>query len=218
MSDVNQKFLAVILEAQGGGAFYVLNIKDVGRVDLNAPKVTGHQGAVLDLQWCPFNDNIIASGSEDCLVKVWEIPEGGLTENLDESLVDLEGHQRRVGIVKWHPTAENILLSAGFDYLINIWDIGQAAAIKSIECHTDTIYSIDWNFDGSLLATTSKDKKIRVIDPRAEAVIAEGKSHDGTKAARVCFVGKRTGCSRAVSRVCPSGSTPSGTQKTCPSL
>jgi len=205
MSDVNAKFLAIILEAQGGGAFMVLNIDQVGRVDLNAPKVTGHQAAVLDLQFCPFNDNIIASGSEDCLVKVWEIPDGGLTENLDESLVDLEGHQRRVGIVKWHPTAENILLSAGFDYLINIWDIAQAAAVKQIACHTDTIYCIDWNFDGSLLVTTSKDKKLRIIDPRAETVIAEGKSHDGTKGARCCFVGEKnwvftTGFSRMSER------------------
>jgi WD40 repeat protein len=205
MSDVNSKFLAVITEEMGGGAFLIINLENTGRVDLNHPKVSGHQAAVLDVMFCPFNDNIIASGGEDCLVKVWEIPEGGLTENLDESLVDLEGHQRRIGIVLWHPTAENILLSAGFDYIINIWDIAQATAVKQIACHTDTIFSVDWNFDGSLLATTSKDKKIRVIDPRAEAVISEGSSHDGTKAARVVFVGEKnwmftTGFSRMSER------------------
>jgi len=205
MCSVNTKFLAVILEAQGGGAFIVINLENTGRVDLNAPKVTGHQATVLDLQFCPFNDNMIASGSEDCLVKVWEIPEGGLTENLDESLVDLEGHQRRVGIVEWHPTAENVLLSAGFDYVIFIWDIAQAAAIHALEMHTDTIQCVSWNFDGSLLATTSKDKKLRVIDPRANSVIAEGKAHDGSKAQMCTFVGEEnmiftTGFSRMSER------------------
>lgn len=51
-------------------------------------------------------------------VKVWLIPDGGLTENLADSYVDLAGHQRRVGIVQWHPTADNILASAGFDYMV----------------------------------------------------------------------------------------------------
>lgn len=47
-----------------------------------------------------------------------------------------------------------------------IWDVAKGEAMKRIECHVDTIYCVSWNFNGSLLATTSKDKKIRVIDPR----------------------------------------------------
>jgi len=184
---VNTKFLAVVLEAQGGGAFIVLRLDQTGRVDLNAPKVTGHTSTVLDVQWCPYNDNLIASGSEDCLVKVWDIPDAGLTENLNESLVDLEGHQRRVGIVEWHPTAENVLLSAGFDYVIFIWDIGTATAINEISLHTDTIYSVAWNFDGSLIATTCKDKKVRTIDARAGTIVSEGAGHAGSKSSRIKF-------------------------------
>ena len=84
-----------------------------GRVDRDAPIVSGHKAAVLDIQWCPHNDDVIASASEDCVVKVWQIPEGGLTKNLEESVVDLLGHQRRVGLVQWHPSALNVLLSAG---------------------------------------------------------------------------------------------------------
>lgn len=75
--------------------------------------VVGHTAAVLDIQWCPHDDDVIASGSEDCTVKVWQIPDGGLTANLEEPMVNLVGHQRRVGLVVWHPTAQNILLSGG---------------------------------------------------------------------------------------------------------
>jgi coronin-1B/1C/6 len=84
-----------------------------GRVDRDAPLVVGHKAAVLDIQWCPHDDDVIASASEDCLVKIWQIPEGGLLRNLEESIVDLVGHQRRVGMVVWHPTVQNILLSGG---------------------------------------------------------------------------------------------------------
>lgn len=39
-----------------------------GRLDFNASRVTGHKGPVLDIKWNPFNDNIIASCSDDCTV------------------------------------------------------------------------------------------------------------------------------------------------------
>lgn len=41
-----------------------------GRIDKSYPTVCGHTGPVLDIDWCPHNDHIIASGSEDCTVMV----------------------------------------------------------------------------------------------------------------------------------------------------
>jgi len=93
--------------------YLFVHLYQVGRVDREAPLVVGHKAAVLDIQWCPHDDDLIASGSEDCTVKVWQIPDGGLSENLEEPVADLVAHQRRVGLVVWHPTAQNILLSAG---------------------------------------------------------------------------------------------------------
>lgn len=88
-------------------------MEKVGRVDREAPLVSGHKAAVLDIAWCPHHDNIIASASEDCTVKVWQIPDGGLTETMRQPSADLLAHQRRVGQVVWHPSAQNVLLSAG---------------------------------------------------------------------------------------------------------
>lgn len=42
----------------------------MGRISPDHPLVGGHKGPVLDIAWCPHNDNVIASGSEDCVVKV----------------------------------------------------------------------------------------------------------------------------------------------------
>lgn len=84
-----------------------------GRVDVNQPLVAGHKGPVLDIAWCPFNDNVIASASDDALVRVWHIPNLGLVRPLTEPLVELPGHERRVGQVLWHPSANNVLLSVG---------------------------------------------------------------------------------------------------------
>lgn len=57
-----------------------------------------------------------------------------------------------------------------------------------IDCHPDIIYSACFNWDGSELLTTCKDKKIRIINPRTGAVTSEALAHDGSKATRAIFL------------------------------
>ncbi|XP_009462829.1 PREDICTED: coronin-6 isoform X2 [Nipponia nippon] len=170
---VNPKFVAIIVESGGGGAFIVLPLAKTGRVDKNHPLVTGHTAPVLDIDWCPHNDNVIASASEDTTVMVWQIPDYVPVRNVTEPVVTLEGHSKRVGIISWHPTARNVLLSAGCDNLVILWNVGTGEMLLVLEdMHTDLIYNVGWNRNGSLLVTTCKDKKVRVIDPRKQQVVA----------------------------------------------
>ncbi|NXI38315.1 CORO6 protein, partial [Galbula dea] len=187
---VNPKFLAIIVESGGGGAFIVLPLAKTGRVDKNHPLVTGHTAPVLDIDWCPHNDNVIASASEDTTVMVWQIPDYIPVRNITEPVVTLEGHSKRVSIISWHPTARNVLLSAGCDNLVIIWNVGTGEMLLVLEdMHTDLIYNVGWNRNGSLLVTTCKDKKVRIIDPRKQQVVAEkAKPHDGTRPIRAIFV------------------------------
>uniref|UniRef100_A0AAY4BF06 Coronin n=1 Tax=Denticeps clupeoides TaxID=299321 RepID=A0AAY4BF06_9TELE len=187
---VNPKFVAIIVEASGGGAFLVLPLHKTGRIDKAYPTVCGHTGPVLDIDWCPHNDHVIASGSEDCTVMVWQVPENGLTSSMSEPVVVLEGHSKRVGIVTWHPTARNVLLSAGCDNLIIIWNVGTGEAMISLDdMHPDVIFSVSWSRNGSLICTACKDKKVRVIDPRNQQITAEkDKAHEGARPMRAIFL------------------------------
>ncbi|CAF3200335.1 unnamed protein product [Rotaria socialis] len=193
---VNPKFLAIITESAGGGAFLVLPLDKIGRIDRDVPLVTGHKAAVLDIAWCPHNDNVIASGSEDCTVKVWQIPDGGLTSsNLTQPAVDLVAHQRRVGQVLWHPSALNILLSAGNieingsgDMKIFIWNVGKSMILQTIDCHPEVILSVSWNFTGSRIVTSCKDKIFRIINPRTGQIVKSGMGHQGAKPARAIYL------------------------------
>ncbi|XP_013869805.1 coronin-1C isoform X2 [Austrofundulus limnaeus] len=187
---VNPKFVAIIIEASGGGAFLVLPLQKTGRIDKSYPTVCGHTGPVLDIDWCPHNDQVIASGSEDCTVMVWQIPENGLVTSMSEPVVVLEGHSKRVGIITWHPTARNVLLSAGCDNQIIVWNVGTGEAMINLEdMHPDVIYNVSWNRNGSLICTSCKDKSIRVIDPRKETIVAEKeKAHEGARPMRAIFL------------------------------
>lgn len=184
----------------------VLPLLKTGRVDKSLPLVCGHTAPVLDIEWCPHNDNIIASGSEDCTVMIWEIPDGGLVRPITEPVVVLEGHSKRVGIVTWHPTASNVLLSAGCDNVIIIWNVGKGEAVITLDdMHSDIIYSVAWNYSGRLIVTSCKDKKVRIVDPRQGKIIAEKeKPHEGSRPVRAVFASEgkilTTGFSRMSER------------------
>lgn len=53
-----------------------------------------------------------------------------------------------------------------------VWGVSNGEALTVIDCHPDIIYSMSFNRDGSRLATTCKDKKLRIIDPRTGFVIS----------------------------------------------
>ncbi|KAE8632213.1 hypothetical protein XENTR_v10001476 [Xenopus tropicalis] len=190
---VNPVFIAVVTECAGGGAFIVIPLQQSGKLDPHHPKVCGHRGNVLDIKWNPFDDYVIASCSEDATVKIWDIPRHLLNKNLTDPRKELLGHTRRVGLIEWHPTASNIIFSTGYDYKIMIWNIDNDdpviySPVRTIECHKDVILSMSFNTDGSLLATSCKDRIIRVIDPRQGTIIQESncKTH---KASKVLFLG-----------------------------
>lgn len=88
----------------------------------------------------------------------------------------------------WHPTALNVLLTAGSDNLVIIWNVGTGEALMRFDCHPDVVYSACWNWDGSRLVTTCKDKKIRILDPRSGEILDEAIAHEGSKATRVIFL------------------------------
>jgi coronin-1B/1C/6 len=185
---VNPKFIAIITEAAGGGSFLVMNIDKVGRVDRDVPLVVGHKAAVLDIAFCPHNDNLIASASEDCTIKVWELPNGGLSKNLTDCVADLVAHQRRVGVINWHPSAHLVLLSAGSDNKVFVWNVATAEILTEIDAHVDMIYSAVWNYNGSRILTTCKDKMIRVFDPRTGKALKEFKGHQAVKPMRAMYM------------------------------
>nr|CAD7462665.1 unnamed protein product [Timema tahoe] len=167
---------------------YIIFVSQVGRIAADHPLVGGHKGPVLDIAWCPHNDNVIASGSEDCVVKVWQIPDSGISRTLTEPIVDLLYHQRRVGLVLWHPTAQNVLLTAGSDNQVVLWNVGTGDVILHLDCHPDIVYSASWNWDGSKLLTTCKDKKMRIINPHTGEVEEEAVCHEGSKATRAIYL------------------------------
>eukprot|EP01113_Clastostelium_recurvatum_P044228 TRINITY_DN7444_c0_g1_i1.p1 TRINITY_DN7444_c0_g1~~TRINITY_DN7444_c0_g1_i1.p1 ORF type:complete len:480 (+),score=169.74 TRINITY_DN7444_c0_g1_i1:92-1441(+) len=185
----NPKYFAVCWEAAGGGAIAVVPHEASGKLSQgNVPLFNGHKGPVLDIDFHPHVDSILASASEDGNVMIWGIPEGGLQKSTTEPLQLLQGHKRKVGTTDFNPVASNVLATSSTDFTVKLWDVEKGVNMFTTEGHSDIIQSVAWNYGGSLLATSCKDKKIRVFDPRSPTIAQETTGHQGVKGSRVCWM------------------------------
>jgi coronin-1B/1C/6 len=218
-----QKYISVNWNASGGGAFAILpapspftgapgipyKLPDI------VPLARSHTAPVLDTDWSPHSDTIVASSGEDGNVLIWQVDpsvfEGwnsdGWTPVDFSPVLHINASPRKVGQVLWNPAAQHVLASAVGDHTVKLWDLGAPESPRAVLAgHGDSIQSLAFNPTGQLLATTSRDRKLRLFDPRAggEAVrITEG--HGGIKGARVVWMGDRdriatTGFSRMSDR------------------
>ncbi|KAI1504171.1 hypothetical protein F5X99DRAFT_52945 [Biscogniauxia marginata] len=228
----NPEYIAVNWEASGGGAFAVIPANEKGKLPDVIPLFRGHTATVLDTDWNPFNDRVIASASDDGKVMIWQVPQDftlftDAEEPADVSPVaKLTGHTRKVGQVLFNPAAENILASASGDLSIKVWDIGTGSTALTLR-HPDIVQSLSWNASGTLLVTTSRDKKLRVWDARQERPAHESPGHEGAKNSRTVWLGEQnrfatTGFSKMSDRQLalwePGNPTPIGGFKTLDSI
>ncbi|KAH8427099.1 coronin [Aspergillus melleus] len=194
----NPHYLSVNWEAGGGGAFAVIPLEERGKLPERIPLFRGHTAVVLDTDWNPFNDDLIASGSDDGRVLLWRVPENfTLRPDVEPDQVQdiapvgkLNGHPKKVGHVLFNPAAENILATASGDFTVKVWDI-EAGAPKFTLNLGDIVQSQSWSANGSLLVTTSRDKKLRIWDVRQERPAHETQGHSGAKNSRSVWLGER---------------------------
>ena len=170
----NRHFFALSWKG-GGGPFIVHPIACAGKLErvvdkeMHPPCVfNGHSGAVLDLDFAPLHDAVVASASEDTTVRVWNFqgklsPTAPLASDIPDTVAtSLTGHGKKATLVRWHPVASHILLSASFDNTLRVWDAeaGKEALAVALE---DTPQHVAWAYDGAYAAVVTKDKKLSLI-------------------------------------------------------
>lgn len=172
-----------------GSSVAVLPLDDCGRKSKLMPLLHAHSDTVTDMDFSPFDDGMLATGSQDCLVKIWHIPPGGLQESLSNPECVFSHKQRRVETVGFHPTADFLLHSSSYTHF-TLWDLVSQQEIFSNSEHSEVIQSVSWKKDGTLVATSCKDKQVRILDPRVEkACVKTANSHQSIKDSRVVWLG-----------------------------
>nr|XP_060642705.1 coronin-7-like isoform X3 [Anolis sagrei ordinatus] len=150
-----------------------------------------HSDAVTDLDFSPFDEQILATGSADEVIKVWRLQDGD--QDPSSCNVALEAKEGPVGAVLFHPMADGTLSSAA-RRSVKVWDVERQQALTELEPHEDQVQSLGWRPDGSLLGTSCKDKKLRIFDPRTKPTPCQSVlAHANAKDSRLVWVNAEGG-------------------------
>ncbi len=182
----NTNFLAISWNSSGGSVA-IFEANNPIRCPANLPLVRGHKGPVVDVKFSPFRSDLMATASNDNTIKLWEIPQGGLTQDLNEELQNYTGHGRKVSFVNFNPVCSDLIASASFDNTVHVWNMLKAEKISKVSLK-EYPTSMEWNYNGSLICCTSKDKNIYVSDPRSDKIIIKTKAHDSPKTMKMTWI------------------------------
>jgi coronin-7 len=144
----------------------------------------------MDFLWDPFESHRLVVACDDGTVKVWKIPENGLTESTNIPEFELNAHSEKIHFMKFHPLAKDVLVTASYDMTLKIWDLNSKEEKQCLKGHTDQIFGFAWSSCGVYGATVCKDGKIRIYEVRKSPMpIREGIGGPcGTRGARISYV------------------------------
>jgi len=119
--------------------------------------LSGHSSLLGCMAWSP-NGRMLASGSLDKSIKIWNVQTG-------QELQTLVGHSESVYSVAWAPD-EQMLASGSDDRSIKIWNVQTGQEFQTLRGHSSHVNSIAWSPDGQKLISSSHDSTIKIWDVR----------------------------------------------------
>lgn len=107
----------------------------------------GHTNGVMCLQ---LDDNILATGSYDSTIKIWNIDSG-------ECIQTLRGHTSGIRAIQFD---DNKLISGSLDQTLKVWNWRTGECMSTYRGHTAGVIGL--NFEGNILASGSVDHTVKI--------------------------------------------------------
>ncbi|KAL1790643.1 histone-binding protein RBBP7 [Sigmodon hispidus] len=146
--------------------------------------VDAHTAEVNCLSFNPYSEFILATGSADKTVALWDL------RNLKLKLHTFESHKDEIFQVHWSPHNETILASSGTDRRLNVWDLSKIGEEQSAEDaedgppehlfihggHTAKISDFSWNPNEPWVICSVSEDNIMQIWQMAESIYNDEES------------------------------------------
>lgn len=105
----------------------ILDIRESDTSRSAASAVGQHKDAINALAFNPAAETVLATGSADKTIGLWDL------RNLKSKLHALESHSESVTSLSWHPFEESVLASASYDRKIMFWDLSRTGEEQTQE-------------------------------------------------------------------------------------
>mmetsp|Transcript_38493 Transcript_38493/g.99488 ORF Transcript_38493/g.99488 Transcript_38493/m.99488 type:complete len:458 (-) Transcript_38493:41-1414(-) len=138
-----------------------------------------HEGPVLCLNGSTFNRSVLASGSADETLKVWDVAANSCVHTYTH-------HSSKVQCVRWHPTEAGVMLSAAFDRRLGLLDVRQTSQVATTKLPAEAESAI-WSQHRPFECMASVDnggvacfdvRKVASKAPYSEQVLWSLQAHD----------------------------------------
>eukprot|EP00201_Polytomella_parva_P024377 CAMPEP_0175050084 /NCGR_PEP_ID=MMETSP0052_2-20121109/7075_1 /TAXON_ID=51329 ORGANISM="Polytomella parva, Strain SAG 63-3" /NCGR_SAMPLE_ID=MMETSP0052_2 /ASSEMBLY_ACC=CAM_ASM_000194 /LENGTH=696 /DNA_ID=CAMNT_0016314273 /DNA_START=282 /DNA_END=2372 /DNA_ORIENTATION=- len=104
------------------------------------------------LQWCPWDNEVIATCCTDVDLKVWRVQQG-------ITLITEVRHEYGVYNIKWIPS-ENAIITADNNQQLILWEYPSLRALRTLKGHTDIPCQLALNADKSAIISRSSHEII----------------------------------------------------------
>ncbi|MCG9134117.1 PD40 domain-containing protein [Candidatus Poribacteria bacterium] len=161
-------------------AFFIITILALSIIALqvtHAQVVFEHGDSVYSVAFSPVDNTLLASGSSDRTVKLWDV-------ETQTNIATLKGHTTAVFSIAFSPNGM-LLASAGFDGTVKLWDVNVHTNVATLEGHTNGGTSVAFSPDGTTLAAGESDGIIKLWDVETHRNIATFGGYDAATLAAI---------------------------------
>ena len=163
---VNDKYLAVASIASGS-----IKLVDSNN-PINMSKAEGfivENSNILDMEFSPFDNNILCHSNENNNVIISKITEEN-ENNMNISSSIYKGHVKKVNFVNFNPIASNIMCSSTSYGELHIWDSNQFNTLTKYN-FSNNPNNVFWSPNGDLIGINFKNRFLNVLDPRSKKIV-----------------------------------------------
>ncbi|CAH1761751.1 4492_t:CDS:10 [Entrophospora sp. SA101] len=151
-----------IATAASNGSIVIWDIEN-GRSKIDQ-KIDDHKRAVNRICFSPLQGSSLLSASQDCTMKLWDL------RDLERAMNTFQGRCEGVRDVQFNSMNQYEFAAAFDNGTIQKWDIRKPVVhLRKYNAHIGSVLSIDWSFDGRIIASGGRDKIIRIWDMNSES-------------------------------------------------
>ena len=165
---INEKYLAMAWKYKG--EMSIIDINSVKSSNINNLTSTSDKSNILDLEFSPFDTNILALSNENNSVIVSKLIDNNQKINIDKYDI-YKKHSSKVNFVNFNPVASNIICSSTLFREVHIWDSIKYELYKELPKLENNPISLLWAPNGTLIGITTKKGFLNVFDMREKDYI-----------------------------------------------